>query len=115
MAVLTDWINGGRLDVLLDSLITAVITNAVGADVTADVATLKALLDTTTMSELGSGLPAATPTPLVAIMTLYMQWRNGLEQTATERRLRNAAGTEIADATMSDDGTTFDSGVMTAP
>jgi hypothetical protein len=38
----TDWVNGGRLDLLIDSIITAVITNAAGTDIAADIIALKA-------------------------------------------------------------------------
>lgn len=58
-----------------------------------------------------SDIPA-TPTLRQAIMLLYMWLRNNSQATATERRVFNNAGTEILDATMSDDGTTFSQGQL---
>lgn len=57
----------------------------------------------------------ATPTPAQALMLLYQWLRNNTQATATERRILNDAGTEIMDAAMSDDGTTFQQGKLTAP
>lgn len=54
----------------------------------------------------------ATPTPRQAIMLLYQWLRNDSQDTATERRILNDAGTEVLDATMSDDGTTFHQGKL---
>ena len=168
MAVLTDWIDGGRLDALLDAIPTTAMRGTDGANTTtpltaAQVNTevdnalntaipgtptansinerlaalddllqaagggdaaaiktaadaIKALLDTTVMAERASGAPPATPAGLVeAVMYMYMALRNGLVATATERRIRNDAGTVIAKATMSDDATTFDAGELGAP
>ena len=38
----TDWVNGGRLDLLIDALYAAIITNAAGVDIAADIIALKA-------------------------------------------------------------------------
>ena len=56
-------------------------------------------------------IPAA-PSIEKAIALLYMWLRNATQDTATERRILNDAGTEVLDATMSDDGTTFDQGKL---
>ncbi len=53
MAALTDWIDAGRLDLLLDAITAAVITNAAGADIAADIIAMKVdtaaiLIDTMT-------------------------------------------------------------------
>ena len=55
----------------------------------------------------------AVPTPEQATMLLYQWLRNNTQATATERRVLNDAGTEVLDATMSDDGTTFSQGKLT--
>ncbi len=56
-----------------------------------------------------------TPNLRQAMMLLYMWLRNNSQSTATERRVLNDAGAEIADALMSDDGTTFQQGKLSAP
>lgn len=66
------------------------------------------------LSELPQAAPAATPTARAALMLLYMMARNANKSTSTERRVVNDVGTVIAKATMSDDGTTFDQGELTA-
>jgi len=45
-------------------------------------------------------------------MLLYMALRNDSEATATERRIKNDAGTVVCKATMSDNGTTFSQGEL---
>jgi hypothetical protein len=61
-----------------------------------------------------SDIPA-TPTIPQALMLLYMRERNNTQvvKTPAERRIFNDAGTEILDAEMSDDGTTFSQGKLT--
>jgi len=54
----------------------------------------------------------ATPTLVQAVMLNYMDLRNDSQNTATERRVLNSAGTEVLDATMSDDTTTFSPGKL---
>lgn len=87
-----DWEDGGRLDLLLDSIITAVVG---------------------TISEItgASDIPT-TPTIKQAIMLRYMLDRNDAQTTASERRVLNNAGSEVLDATMSDDTTTFSPGKL---
>lgn len=60
-----------------------------------------------------SDIPAE-PTLRQAMMLLYMWLRNNSQATATERRVLNDAGTEVLDATMADDGTTFTQGTLGA-
>lgn len=69
--------------------------------------------DDITLSEItgASDIPA-TPTQYQALMLLYMMARNDSQATATERRVLNDAGTEVLDATMSDDGTVFTQGQL---
>jgi hypothetical protein len=61
-----------------------------------------------------SDIPA-TPTIPQALMLLYMRERNNTQviKSPAERRIFNDAGTEILDAEMSDDGTTFSQGKLT--
>jgi len=54
----------------------------------------------------------ATPTFDEAIMLLYMAIRNASTATATERTIKNDAGSTVASSTMSDNGTTFDQGKL---
>lgn len=60
-----------------------------------------------TLAELAQAVPPATPTFEEAVMFLYMALRNKLTVTSTEKSVFNDAGTKIAKATLSDDGTTF--------
>jgi hypothetical protein len=71
---------------------------------------------TSVLAELtgASDIPA-TPTIPQALMLLYMRERNDTQvvKTPAERRIFNDAGTEILDAEMTDDGTTFSQGKLT--
>ncbi len=91
----TDWANGGRLDLLIDSIITATVGTIAEITGAADIPT--------------------TPTIKQAIMLRYQMDRNAGQSTASERRVMNNAGTEVLDAVMSDDATTFDQGLLGAP
>ncbi len=94
-----DWVDGGRLDLIVDAIL--VDTGN---------------LNDTAISEIGGiGDVPATPTLRQAVMLVYMWLRNNSQATATERRILNNAGTEVLDATMSDDGATFEQGILTAP
>lgn len=57
----------------------------------------------------------ATPTIPQALMLSYMRERNNTQvvKSPAERRIFNDAGTEVLDAEMSDDGTTFSQGKLT--
>ncbi len=59
-----------------------------------------------------SDIPA-TPTLIQAMMLLYMELRNDLQVTTSERRILNDAGIEILDAPISDDSITFSQGKLT--
>ena len=63
-----------------------------------------------TMPELGVGVPPAQPSPREADMLHYMHLRNAGQSTTTTRRIKNDAGTTVAQGTMSEDGVTFDQG-----
>jgi hypothetical protein len=63
----------------------------------------------TAITEL-SGVPSATPTTKQALMLLYMALRNRTTTTASAQTIQNDAGSTIATATLSDDGTTMTKG-----
>ena len=89
-----DWANGGRLDLLIDSIIAEVVTAQ----------TLPA-----------QGVPSATPPVADAIMHMYKAWRNKSTQSATEYKLYNDAGDTVDHkSTLSDSGATFTSGEIGA-
>ena len=91
-----DWVNGGRLDLILDSVL--------------------ALLDDA-RSEPGQGAPPVNPDAMTKLDYLYKAWRNKKTQTATTFSLFDDAGTTVDHkATVSDDGTTATIGeVATGP
>jgi hypothetical protein len=95
----------------------AIGANAIGSSEFAQAAADKVFSSSgASLAELAQATPTATPRPDQAIMLLYMAVRNASKATATERRILNDAGTVIAKATMSDDGTTFDQGeLITGP
>jgi len=62
--------------------------------------------------ELPQGQPPTAPTVAQALALLYMTLRNSSESTATERRVKNDAGTVVAKAPLSDNGTTFTQGKL---
>ena len=91
-----DWVNGGRLDLILDSVLS--------------------LLDDA-RSEPAQGAPPANPDAMTKLDYLYKAWRNKKTQTATTFSLFDDAGTTVDHkATVSDDGTTATIGeVATGP
>lgn len=75
-------------------------------------------LGTDTIAEMSSGAPTSTPTIKQALMYLYMWLRNDTVATrgaTKERRIKNDAGTVIAKATTTDDGSVFSQGKLGAP
>lgn len=106
-AVLTDWINGGRLDAILDltalEATVAALNDISATDVSDE---LDTALGIDTLAELLDAVPAATPTIKTAIMAVYMDWRDKAIATATLKTLHNNAGTAIIKWALSDDGTT---------
>lgn len=72
------------------------------------------ILTTAQTEEPTATAPPNNPSLKQMAMYIYMAWRNDNEATATERRLKNNAGTVIAKATMADDATTFNQGEMAA-
>ena len=87
--------------------------NVLGASALASILTqIRTTLSTDTMSEL-SGVPSATPTIQQALMLSYMSLRNEHTATSSQEKIKNNAGTPIATATLSDDGSTFSKGQLT--
>lgn len=91
-------------DVLAVNVLVAALNNLSAAQVNAEVVDA---LGVDTIAELTQGIPTATPTIKQALMLLYMALRNKAATTSTEQAIYNDAGTKIAKATLSDDGTTF--------
>jgi hypothetical protein len=97
----------------------ASVTGNVGGNVTGTVGELAAqakadvnaevsdVLKVDTISELGVGIPATTPTFEDALMLLYMALRNKLDVTSGFKEVHNNAGTVITKKALSDDGTTY--------
>lgn len=82
------------IDGVVDSILTAV--NALNDISATDVGDeIDNVFKVETMAELADALPATTPTPLVAMMSLYMDWRNKTLTTATLKTLHKADGTAI--------------------
>lgn len=77
---------------------------------------VNAALDTA-ISELGVGVPTATPTLRTALILLYMALRNKIDvpTTATDTlEIHNDAGTRIAQKLLTDDGTDYSEAKMTS-
>ena len=83
-----DWVNGGRLDLLLDA-VKAVTDQLVAAH-----------------SE-PTGAPAANETPLDKLAYIYMALRNKLTVTASAKSFFDDSGNVEWSKTLSDDGTTY--------
>lgn len=120
-AVLTDWIDAGRLDVLLDALIVVVdaIATSTDTDIPALIAALNDLsassvnaeivdaLNVDTYAEPGQGVAPATASLATKINFLYKNWHNLKRQTGTVWELWNNAGDTVDQkATVSNDGVT---------
>lgn len=69
--------------------------------------TAEVCLETDSIAELAQAAPSGTPRLAQAISLLYAALRNKLTVTATSQKIFNDAGTNIATATLTDDGTTF--------
>lgn len=116
MGALTDWINGGRLDLILDIIavdtttdipaLIAGLNNISAADVNTQVVDV---LRTDIVAEL-SAVPAASPNLHAMVQWVYMEARNKRTSTATQSTINNDAGAAIGTSTDSDDSTTFTRG-----
>ena len=73
------------------------------------------VLFTDLISELSSGAPDASPTIAKALMALYMTWRNKRVEKGSETEVYNNAGSVIAKAVTTDDGTQFTKEKFGAP
>jgi hypothetical protein len=107
-AILTDWINDGRLDLLLDAIPTTAMRGTDSAGVNAEVVDV---LRTDTVSELAA-VPAASPSLHAMVQFVYMTMRNQLTSTATASTVANDAGSAIGTSADSDDATTFTRGKL---
>ena len=87
---------------------TAKVAGTLGVQAKADVnAEMIDVLTVDTIAEPGVGAPQVTPTPFQVWGWFYADWRNQVTQTGTLRRIRNDAGSVLAQATLEDTGTTF--------
>ena len=119
MATLTDWINGGRLDLLLDAIPTTAMRGTDGANTQTPLTAAQVnaevvdALNVDTYAEPGQELPPATTSIVKKIGYLYKAFRNRFTQTATEAKLYNDDGVTVDQkATVSDDATTYDRNEM---
>lgn len=107
MGALTDWINGGRLDLLLDAIPTTAMRGTDGANTTvpdaagvaatpADVnAQVLDVLNVDTFAEPGQETPAATTTLVKKIGYLYKFLRNKVTNDGTNIKVYNDAGSVV--------------------
>jgi len=118
-AILADWVNGGRLDLLVDAIIAELAKvpksdSNVSWNATALAAINAEMVDalvTDTIAEMAQGAPPVAPSISLAISYLYRKWRNKNETTATENKVYDDAGTTVLfKETHSDNGTTFTKG-----
>jgi hypothetical protein len=105
MGALTDWINGGRLDLILDTLALEATVAALNNISTAQVNTeVDNALDTA-LTEIAQGVPSATPGLRDAVMLMYMALRNKLDVTTSGAdflEVHNDAGTVITKKALTD-------------
>lgn len=113
-----DWVNGGRLDLILDIIaadtttdipaLIAALNDLSAAQVNAEVVDV---MDVDTITLPGQVAPPLTPTHRQAIGHLFKMYRNKGEQTATEKRiLADDESTVDQKWPVSDDGATFTKG-----
>lgn len=108
--VLDDWINDGRLDVILDAIktVTDADNNLSAAQVNAEVVDV---MKVDTIAQRTQGAPPAAPTFEEAMSYLFMMFRQKVTQTSTFQTMFDDAGTgEITKAPVSGDGSTFTKG-----
>jgi len=95
----------------VDSTTQSGVSTLTAAEVLAQV---NAALDTA-IAELGIGTPATTPTLRTGLMLLYMASLNNSEDTQTLRKIKNAAGTVIAQATITSSSSGVAQGKLVSP
>lgn len=112
MGALTDWINGGRLDLILDDILAD--TNelqtdwANGGRLDLLIDAIKAVTDLLNAADSEpTGVPAANETPLVKLAYLFMALRNRVDVTATKKTFYDDGGAGEWEKDLSDDGTTY--------
>lgn len=90
--------------------------NAFGSTAVGQVASeISDALRVDSLSEPSAGAPPATPAIANLLMYLYCTWRNQTTESTSESKVRNNAGTVLAKATLSDNGTEFTKGQYGAP
>jgi hypothetical protein len=103
-------VNGLAANVLTaEAIATDAITEIQAGLSTITLAQIRTALGTDSsdvMAEL-TGIPTATPTIAQALSLLFMALRNAHTSTASVETIKNDAGSAIATAALSDDGTTF--------
>ena len=83
-----DWVNGGRLDLLIDAI--------------------KVATDTITAAHAEpTGAPAANETPFEKLGYIFAALRNQIDATASAKTFYNDAGASLWSKSTSDDGTTY--------
>jgi len=96
--------------VTLSATTIAGVTNITPAMINAEVVDA---LATDTYAEPGQATPSATASLSTKLNYLFKAWLNRLEETATQYKLYNNAGTTVDQkATVADDGTTFTRGAI---
>lgn len=95
-AIIKDLADGGRLDVIFDSI--KAVTDLLNA----------------AQSE-PSGVPAMNETPLTKLAYLFMALRNGVEVTASKKTFHDDAGNGEWAKALSDDGATYTEAEAAAP
>ena len=102
----------GEIDTASGGVLVAALAAQAKADVNAEVADV---LTVDTIAEVAQATPAATPTVFQALALLYGFLRNEFVQLSSgEMRLKNDGGTVVVKATVTDDGSTFTRGELTA-
>ena len=126
----TDWVNGGRLDLLIDAI--KAKTDALPADpadasdVAAAIAALNDLSAAQVNAEVVDALatdtyaePTGTPAATIALATkvgwMYMALRNGLSVTASKKQFLDDGGAGEWSKTLADDGVTYSESEATTP
>ena len=104
-----DWVNGGRLDLILDACALEATVGALNDLSAANVNTEVAdVLKTDTTAEMTAGAPPASPTIEQMINYIYRLFRNKTLTTSSLLTVRNDADSaDLFKSTISDDNTTF--------
>lgn len=98
-----DWVNGGRLDLLIDAILLDTGTTLDGKINTIDdfldteIAAIKVVTDKldSAQAEPGQATPAVNETPLVKLAYLFKQWRNKSDNDGSTSQLYNDDTTTV--------------------